>query len=264
MRKMAQNLEGLPVYNSTRSLSSASLDYSNVFIIPSICLFGLVTSTLNIIVLAKLNFCLSKKETKPDYYHLYMLIVSLSDFSFLLTQLFIAIIRCGVLCSFSYTYVAKLYELYVYLTVGYVIITFSALVDISVAIDRVRLMSDCKLKLASRQKFALRCIILLVLSAIVILPDYVLTNEVTAKGVLLTVSQRGNETWYSYEILYAKSSKYTTESATLQIPVAVTAVIKGPVMIGLMVIVDSLVVIKFRAYLNRKVAITRSKFIALS
>ena len=162
------------------------------------------------------------------------------------------------MCPFSYTYLAKLYELYVYLTVGYILITFSAFVDLSVAIDRIRLMSDCKLKLASRPKFALRCCILLVVSAVVILPDYILTNEVSAKGILVTSSQIGTESWSSFEILYAKSSKYPSKSPALQITVTVLAVIKGPVLIGLMVIVDLLVIIKFKAHMNRKVGIARS------
>ena len=75
----------LTIYYSRDSLSLRIYDYSNVFLLPAICLFGLFTGAINIFIIAKTGV--------TENIHLYMMIGAVADFVFLLTQVFIAIIR---------------------------------------------------------------------------------------------------------------------------------------------------------------------------
>lgn len=119
----------LTIYYSKEELSERIYDYSNVYLLPSICLFGMATSGLSIIV--------SFKKSLNENILKYIFINSLADFSFLLTQFFLLIIRCGTLCPYGYSYWANIYEIYVYWFLGYTIICFKVLVDISVSIERL-------------------------------------------------------------------------------------------------------------------------------
>ena len=245
-----RNLE-LPIYNSTESLSFPIYDYSNVFLLPAICLFGILTSTLNIIVLVR-------TKLKEDV-HLIMLIASVSDLSFLLTQVFIAVIRCGALCPYGYSYAANVYGSYVYLFVGYSIVTFSALVEVTVSIDRLLLLSN-RGKSATGWRFSVRCLILLAVSVALLLPEQVLAREIIPMGAIERSYQDANNcSIRTYELLYKKTIKSSWLVPAIQIPMTILSVIKGPLLIGMVFLTNVMVVVKFKAYLDKKKKMTKSK-----
>lgn len=241
-------------YDSTESFSHRWYDYSNMFLLPAICVFGILTSALNLFILAKTGI--------TENIHLYMLIGAVSDFSYLVTQVLIAWFRCGQLCPYSYSYWSKVYELYVYLYLGYVIVTFSALVDISVSIDRILLFSSNH-NILSRRRFAVRCVILFITAAALVLPDYALAREIVPKGILIQpVSGIDNSTSYAYSIIYSKAMKKSWLVPSLQISLTVLSLAKGPILIGTVLIMCVILVLKLRNHQKRKnkITVTASEF----
>ena len=246
----------LPFYNSTESLTLRLYDYSNMYVLPAICLFGIITGCINIFILAKTRI--------KENIHLYMLIGAASDTAFLLTQVFIGFFRCGTLCPYGYQYGWKFYELYIYLYIGYAIVTFSALVDISVSIDRILLFSSNG-KVGTRTRFLIRCVVLFLVSAILVLPDYALAREIVPKGILIHAhTTSDNQIYCTYEILYTKTMKKDWLQPGFQVFLTVLSLAKGPALIALVFIVDVIVIIRFNSHLKKKRAITKSMQFCLS
>ena len=165
------NFDNLPIYNSTVSLSIPIYDYANTYFLPLICLFGIVTNIINILVFkqSKLDSDITK----------YFLTNSCGDLAFLSTQVFLFIIRCGDLCPYNYNYWAKLYEKYIYIYTGYVIYTFGLLLDISASLNR---LSSFKIRIITNNtnikrfklSFEIKCVIFLIISALICIPQHII------------------------------------------------------------------------------------------
>ena len=127
---MNASSNNLRVYYSKVNLTNSFVDNSNVYLLPSICLFGIGTSLLCLLVSFKRDD--SNAKTLD-----YILINSAIDFIFLLIEIFVVIIRCGALCPYGYTYAAKFYEIYIFQYVGYIFVTGQVLLNIYVAYGMV-------------------------------------------------------------------------------------------------------------------------------
>ena len=241
----------LPVFFSKESLTLRIADYSNVYLLPVICVFGILTSILSIIVLAKIN-----KFNENVY--LYMMIDSVANLIFLLTQVPIAVLRCGILCPYAYTYGAKVFELYIYLYVGYVVVTFSALVDISVSIDRFLSFNVKRKAKLSRTHFFVRCLALFLFSAIAQIPLFCLSRAIQPVGLLVSIDQATNQTVLS-ETLYRYFYRVEWLNPTLQVFLTILLMIKGPALIFLVLVTNIFVAVKFKKHLENKKKVTASK-----
>ena len=135
------NISSLPVYYSKEEFTPRFVDYSNVYLLPPICAFGIATNILCIIVSSKRDESNAKSLD-------YILLNSIIDVIFLLIQFFLFIIRCGALCPYGYTYGAKFYEAYIYLFIGYVLVTSQVLLSMYIAWDRLNMFSG---KLSSQK-----------------------------------------------------------------------------------------------------------------
>ena len=100
------------------------------WILPAICLFGVVTNLLNIIVF-------SHSELKEDIYK-YMLAHSVSDFLYTFCVFFTWISRSRY--PIASTYFAKWYEIFIFFTSLNGLGTMSALVEIAISFDRLFLI----------------------------------------------------------------------------------------------------------------------------
>jgi hypothetical protein len=100
------------------------------WILPAICLFGVVTNLLNIIVF-------SHSELKEDIYK-YMLAYSVSDFFYTFCVFFTWISRSRY--PIASTYFAKWYEIFIFFTSLNGLGTMSALVEIAISFDRLFLI----------------------------------------------------------------------------------------------------------------------------
>ena len=239
---------GLKLYDSFEKTSSRSSDIVHTFILPVVAFFGVCTSALSIIVL--INTKLSNNI------HLYMLIGSSIDLAFLLTKVFVFIFRCGAFCTFSFSYEARLYELYIYNFVGYLFSKFKALVDMSVSIDRILSFSNKKTpRKNERLFFGLRCLLLFILAAIVLIPDQIISRVVNPFGVLVKSEPptvNNNYTIWHYQLLYRKDVRNEWNESGLKAFLSVLKFINGPVLFFSMIVVNLVVVNKFKRHLNNK------------
>ena len=234
---------GVPIYNSTDELTPKLYDYANVFWLPAVCLFGMITSSINISVLIKTKLA--------DKIHFYMMTSSVSDLLFLMIQFSLVVIRCGTLCPYGYTYGAKFFELYIYLYAGYVIITFTALVDVSVSIDRLISFQN-KRTSRSRRNFRIRCSLLFVLAAVLQSPFYLVESSVMPLGIL---SKNSGTT---FEILYTQNIIPDWYDPAHQVPMTVLSLIDGPILMSSILLIDLIVAFKFQAHLKQKEKICKS------
>ena len=151
------------VHNSTDYLSFRITDIGNTFILPPICILGVLMNLLNVIVLLQPDL--------KDAIFSFMLINSIADFLFLFICSFTFIIRCGVLCNSGYTYESKFFELYIYLFVGNSILLFSTLLDIVVSLNRLfsfSLSPNLIYKKIGSLKLPIKCLILILISNLIL------------------------------------------------------------------------------------------------
>ena len=140
-------------------------------------MFSLATNSINIVV-----FLISKFREEINKY---MFINSTCDFVFLLTRVFVCVYFVVVYNGlYGYSYGAKIFQVYIYWYSGYVVIIFGYFLGISITIDRY-----FSFKISSRyNKFKLslkvRCIVIILISGLVCIPNYPLSRQPKAFGKL--------------------------------------------------------------------------------
>ena len=237
------NLEKLQVFNSTDGFSIIIYDIANVFILPFICLFGIITSIINVIVMIK-----SKLN---NYLNKYLFLKSFCDLTFLITQCFTFIIRCGRWCSYSYSYISKCYDAYIYRYFGYVLINFCCFLDISVSIDRIFSFKTTSRYNKFKIPFKIRCVVLLILSTLVCIPQYALFRIPEAVGKLKIYDSKKNFT--RYEVLYLLKNQ---KNEDLKIFVSVLRYVRGYGSYGFLTFLNIIIVYKLKLHLSKKKSMT--------
>ena len=242
------------IYNTTddEKLSPKIYDYSNLYYLSSICLFGIITSLMNITVLIKIN-----KFNENIY--LYMMINSVSDLCFLMTQISVAVTRCGSLCPYGYSYGSKFFEIYIYLYVGYIIVMFNALCETSVSIDRLLSFNSKNMNKLTRRAFSIRSLILFTFSAVVLAPIYPVARYVGHIGLLRKNLTDPSYSYDNFEILYKMKLRDEWDEGALKTLFTVLSLAKGFVLFVLISLANILVALKFRAHIEKKKKITTSK-----
>ena len=234
------NIDNLPIYNSTDTLSFPIEDYFNTYILPIICLFGIITNIINILVFKQIK--LNNETTK------YFITNSCCDLAFLSTQVFLFIFRCGTLCPYNYKYGAKLYEKYIYLYTGYVISNFCLLLDISTSLNIFSSFqigtNNNKLKLT----FEIKCVIFLIISLLICLPNYIIYLKTEAIGTLAIYDKNLNAT---YEILYRLNLSCQNDFITKTI-VSILRLIRGSGLYTLLLILNVLIAYKLKKHILKK------------
>ena len=244
--------ENTSLYNKSE-LSPRLVDYTNVFIHPAICLFGMVTSLLSLVIFCDKKFLLAKANS---IIYQYMLVISVCDFLFLLTQFFLVVIRCGSLCPFGYAQSSKSYELYIYLFIGYTIITFEVLLDISVSINRLFSFST-KLKNSSEIKFRLKCGLFLIASIVLNVP-IAISNEVSLLGY--SIDEQSNNT--HYEELFKVNLKVSFDSPLTRAVLLAISIAKETLLFFILCILNIIIAVKLNRHMNKKSNLTLAKIAA--
>lgn len=231
----------LTIIESKEALTSRFLDYSNVVLLPAICLFGMATSLVCILA----SWPRRRRRTDESNVKIfnYILINSSVDFVFLFTQFFSVIVRCGSLCPYGYSYASKVYEIYVFWLVGYSVINAQVLFSVYVSYDRLKLFSNSidKNKTSLYLVFA-AC---LTLGTCFNIPSYAFSKDVVLFGVFMTAPN-------TTELLYKKIVRDEFLSPVWQNILAVLLVVKDPVMFLVLCGVNFLVCLRFREYLKKK------------
>ena len=241
------------LYNKSE-LSPRLVDYTNVFIHPAICLFGMVTSLLSLVIFCDKKFLLAKANS---IIYQYMLVISVCDFLFLLTQFFLVVIRCGSLCPFGYAQSSKSYELYIYLFIGYTIITFQVLLDISVSINRLFSFST-KFKNSFEISFRLKCGLFLIASIALNVP-MAISNEVSVRGYAILDIINGTT---QYETLFKVNFKESYDSPLIRAVLLAISITKLPLLFFILCILNIIIAVKLNRHMNKKSNLTLAKIAA--
>ena len=106
-------------YYSLEGLSARATDFLNTYILPFISLFSILCGLVCVIVL-------TNRRLKGVIFQ-HMQAISIANFFYAVINLFFFIIRCGALCPYGYDYGAKVYEYYIYLTIGKSVVNLVAL-----------------------------------------------------------------------------------------------------------------------------------------
>ena len=235
-------LNKLPIFNSTEGFSFLMYDYANTYILPFVCLFGVITSVINVKVLIKI---------KPNNnINKYLLVKSCCDLAFLITQFFIFLIRCGRLCSYSYSFAAKFYEAYIFRYFGYVLIFFNCSLDVSVSIDRIFSFKSTSRYNKLKIPFKTRCLILFIISTFICIPQYVLFKKPEAFGTLNIYDSKKN--YSSLEILYQLKNQKNEDLKNL---VSVLKYIRGYGLFGFLILLNIIIIAKLKKHSLKKISI---------
>ena len=237
----------ITIFNSKENLTNRFVDYSNVYLLPSVCGFGIITSFLCIVV------SLKSDESNAKTFD-YILLNSLIDFFFLLIQCFLFIIRCGILCPYGYTWFAKFYEIYIYLYVGYVLILSQVFLNIYVAHDRLKMFSATA-NFSGRKQISIYKVYLVfaIIATLANLLPYVIAREIVPLGIY----QPDPNSTYT-EILYVRIFRQDFMTATIQNVLLVYGALKDPFFFFVLFVVSFLVCLRFRNYLKTRHILLKS------
>ena len=184
-----------------------------------------------------------------------MSINSLTDLVFLFIEFFLVIIRCGNLCPLGYEFSSKIYELYIYLFVGYTIISFQLLLDISVSLNRLFSFSATKSN-SKEISFLIKCLIFMFVAFIINFPN-TLSNEVAKLGLL----ELKEKNFTRYETLYMVNIKDDFKTPLIKAFLVIFSIIKEPILFVSLLIINIIVAFKFRKHLNMKKKLTKGTVI---
>jgi hypothetical protein len=231
----------LPIYFSKSTLTLRVADYSNVYLLPAICLVGMLTNLASSVV--------SLRITRRDHILKYILINSSSDFWFLLSQFFLCLFRCGTLCPFGYTYAAKFYELYIYLYFGYVLITFQALFNLTMTLQRLRLFSNNQMirKSSHSEITVFHYVGFFTIAILINAPNYLFSKEIIPFAIY-----KSNETLSEDEILYEKNVRDLFRNQILEILLIILTIISNPGSYIVIGVINAIVAFKFRKFIKKK------------
>lgn len=232
--------KSLTLISFKESLTSRLIDYSNVYFLPVICLFGILTSICCLIVSGKKDTTKIRNASNLKF----ITVNSLMDFIYLLTQFFIFIIRCGALCPFSYTYTATFYQTYVFWFLGYTVINAQVLFGIFMAYDRLRMLTKRRKSTKFIYSVSVVCIVISVF--LNVLP-YIVFRKID----VYVVYQSQNTTEFLYHSVIAKNFQTSFFEAVQ----TVILTIKDPFLFLVFCFVNSLVCLKFKQHMNKKMTL---------
>lgn len=228
-----------PIFYSKANLTTRFVDYSNVYLLPTICYFGVITNTICVLATYKPTEGNSKTLN-------YIFLNSAVDILFLLIQSFLVIIRCGVLCPYGYTYVAKFYEIYIYLYVGYVLVSSEVFLNIYVTFDRFKMFSG---KMNNQKQLSIYIVyaICVLISIVANALPYLIAKQVVPLGIYMP---NPNSTYT--EMLYVRAFRQAFETPLFQNLQTAILIIKDSVMFTVLCVLNFILALKFRAYVNSR------------
>lgn len=239
------NLSSLPVYYSKENLTVRFADYSNVFLLPTVCYIGVLFSILSLFVSFKSDESNAKTLN-------YIFLNSLIDFLFLITQSFLVVFRCGVLCPYGYKYASKFYEIYIFLYFGYILVTSQVLLNIWVAYDRLKMFSG---KLTGQKPPSIFKVyaVFLVISTLANAPNYLLPREIVPLGIY---KLDANSTYY--DVLYIRRIREIYLTPLAQNLLTAVLAIKDPFLFLVLCVMSIIVCVRFRIYLKSRKSLVKS------
>lgn len=249
------NNSDLPIFTSKESLTIHTFDFFNVYVLPSICLFGIFTSIICVMVTFK------RDESNAKTFD-YIFLNSAIDLVFLIIESFLFIIRCGSLCPYGFSYSSKFYEIYFYLYVGYILVTSQVLLNIYVAYDRYKMFTAKSTSLLRRQSIFVIYAVCVFISALANAIPYLISKQVLPLGVYkpfyINASSDG-------EILYMQTLRTELSTPGFKTFLTVVNVVKDPTLFCFLCLLNIFVCLRFRNHFKtRKLLFKRPNTISMS
>lgn len=232
------NNSNLTIYTSLDGLSTRLYDYSNSFLLPSICAFGLFTSSC--CLLGSFH-----KDTSSSKSLNFILIYSLVDFFFLLSQFFVFLFRCGVLCSFGHDFFPQLYQIEIFWLMGYTLVNSQCLFGIYIAITRFRLFKTRK-----GGSFNPNLFVVYALCAIVAFCANLFIFSLPRRVVPMSIYQPNNAS--IGRVLYTTIVLPAYETKIMQQITTVVIVVKDPAMYVIYCAVNVMVIYRYQRFMTKK------------
>ena len=105
------------------------------FILPLICVYSIITCVINLLVFASL-------KSKNIIYKI-MLYNSISDIAYLVSVMFVFMIRCGQFCDdLKYSYIAIVYHQYVFMYLANSLALFGIFIEILISVQRIFILTN--------------------------------------------------------------------------------------------------------------------------
>ena len=227
---------------NTTTLNVSELSYSitdvfNVYIQPPICLIGILLT----LVIVRTTFSLRHQS----FLFRLFCIRSTSDLIVLIIYFPLFIVKCVSLCSQGYSYWAKVYESYLSIFLGGSLQTFSSLLEIISIIFQYLLIEHSQ-SLFSETKWYLVVLVSAVVSFLVS------SMALSVRGITPFSNGKTSDLF----ILSLNSFGHTNAGRILLL---IYGLVRGLLIVIIMLILNMLLIISYRKYLNRKKHVARLK-----
>ena len=232
----------LTIFNSTASLSSRLIDVIYFFFIP-------ISALLGIVIFKAMTFCVLSiilKKNKPDFIYYYLLTFEISDSIIGIILCFIGLFECGSYCSLSYNYITKLFELIFFTYGANVALQFQTFLEIALALKRIEIFSSNKK--VTNTNFKKKVFFLFILSMVVTSPVLLFNRNIIPIGILINSQNKE-------EILYSIKKTDWSQIEIWKIILLIIDLIRGFLMYILLLVINIIVVIKFKKYVKNKISI---------
>lgn len=204
------------------------------FILPPICMVGILTNIVNVVVF-------SNKSLKNSIYK-FMFVHSIADLAYLTISFFYFFVKYTLLNNYysSETFLMNLYDLYAYTTLATILAMFMLIIEMLVSIKRLLIVSNINLTLKMKIKW-------------IVLMCFALSLALNFQLPLGTsiVSAQSNQTTNSsqrYFIVY----NWFGESNWYRYSFTLSSIVRGLIIPIVAFFVNVSMAIKFRSILRRK------------
>ena len=236
-------------FYSVNELSTRLIDIINVYILPFINLYSFVCTILSVIIF-------SNRKLKGELYQ-YMLMESIASLIYFILNSFIFIIRCGVYCSYGYSYYSKFYELYFYIYIGKSIEIFNLLIDLHLSFLKYRSFSFKQNTYDKIKKNGISLffyfVFLIIISLVFNILAIILGRSVVQIGNLVFNTTSDNETRINIKHpLYIVTKSSISKNEMFNIMAQIVTTIQGPFLLMLIIIFNIIISYKLKCFLAKK------------
>lgn len=187
-----------------------------------------------------------------------LLLISISDFLNNIIRILLMPARCGIYCSIGYSYSMKFYELYIFLLLGNIKLTFVIFLYIYLAFIKLLAFSKkIKKNTFSIKKCKFKIFLAYLVATLVNLPNYLFTRQISHFGYL----NIRNSTNHEIDLRPLYNIENTVDKKTVydELLFALT-VFKGFLMIIILLVINLAAFIKLKLYLRKKISREKSKY----
>lgn len=213
--------------------SSNSIDFCYTYIIPIICLIGILTNATDIIVFSSRNL--------KDITFKYLRINALANLIYLLISFFLFSARCGIYCSFSKTYAAQIYMYFFYSYIKGIFALLSNCILIFIGVRHYLIVTNKSLSFFNYYRLIIA--FLFVFSSLLNSPS-LFTREIVKRELNQTIS---NITSMVHAYSTAPSVIGQTELGKWLI-IAVSTIFRGYITLFTLILIDFLTIVKLRKH----------------